>query len=1690
MHKDISSSNILVAGGDATGSQDGVYVIDFGAASAMHEESASQLAADASLVGTLAYISPEQTGRMNRNVDYRTDFYSLGVVLYELLTGRLPFDSRDALELIHDHIARLPRPPHEIESAIPGPVSDIILRLLAKNAEDRYQTARGVQFDLERCFDQWQRKGRIEPFPLGHDDFTGRLQIPQKLYGREAEIERMRSVLDRAFTAQAQLLLVAGYSGVGKTSLVRELLKDITAKYGTYIEGKFDQLQRTRPYSAWGQALAELVDMWLTQSETSIARWRDTILEAVGDQGQALIDVIPVLERVLGPQPEVPQLGGVENQNRIHYLFNRFIACLAPPENPLVVFLDDLQWIDPASLDFIESLYADQSGSRLLVIGAYRSNEVEATHPLAISQDKMRADTQRVTVLELGDLSADDTNHLLADSLSLSVADCRDLGEVLVEKSAGNPFFFRQLLYALEADELLEFDREQRRWSWGEDLGQNIQARGSVVDLMITTLRTLPGDTQGALSMAACVGSHFDATTLHTVLGQPEADVLESLSPALRAGLIVRSDGHFSFGHDRIQEAGYALIPKSDRPRTHLEIGRALLAEAGGQDLGERLFTVVGHLNAGRTSIDTDSERIELAALNLATGQRAKAASAFADAKEYIEVGLELLRTDSWRDHYELTLSLHNERGELAALTGQLDQVQATAALIQANAQRPLDRVRIIMALIEAETMQYNPSRALQIGIEALRGLGIEIPMQPSTEYHQGLRRRLVDLLSTGTAQRWAQQQEMSDETALVASSLLASIMSTSYIVNPPLFPIIAYQGALLTLEFGLDVWSPFFIGGVALVNFSLLHGETPAPEAAEIVQFNRQLIETVRQMLDRPVTARSETKGLMMLAFVVPWMRPLEEGIEFARETYHSGYRTGDTLYGSYGAFHYGMQAFAAGMNLVTYERHLSDYTDSLKRMGQVFTSHLLAIQLQTARNLREAVSDPHRLHGTYFDEDEWLPKALASNDMSGRHVFSICKLLLAYHFDVHDKLDEYGREAESLLAGGRSQFTLPVFYLYFPLSRLRPAGSDAKDESKTLGLVDDYLRLIGLWSECAPSTFQHKWDLIAAEKARVSGDLGGALNHYEAAISGARASGFTHEEALANELYARFWAERDNERFAGPLMREAHSLYRKWGALAKADHLAERYPQWVVRRRLLVPDHEVSLISGDLKVGDLDLRTILKASQDIASEIRLDSLLSRLMTHVIENTGAQQGYLILERDGRWMIEARASVDEPEPFAQTPEDIAGSDLLAEGIVRYVARKQETVVLEDACTSGRFAEHRYVQDHQIRSVLCAPLVNRGKISAILYLENNLAPNVFSPDRVSLLKLLSSQMAISIDNARNHADLEELLESRSRALASAETQVRTLFEDSPLGIVLSSPEGKMLSVNKAVSKMLRITEDELLERSVAEFYDDPSDRNALLRRVAEFGFVQDFGVQLVRDDGSRFHASLNMSKLVLEGNQVLRGMVQDVTAQIKAEQETAAFEERARLARELHDAVSQTILSASLLANTIFDTAEKGGTVKTQELGKLRDILRGALDEMRTLLLEMRAAAMPQKTLGQLLASNAEAAQARTRAKVKLRVTGDRLLPEHVTEHLQRIAQESVNNAIRHAEADVVRVDLVCDPDGVSMRITDDGRGFDVERLPEGHHGLNIMQERAEEIGAVLEVRSEIGKGTDVSLTWS
>jgi PAS domain S-box-containing protein len=1251
---------------------------------------------------------------------------------------------------------------------------------------------------------------------LAESDFAGIFRIPQKLYGREKEINVLLETFERISVGPAELLLVAGYSGTGKTALVHEVQKPITAKQGYFIEGKFDQFQRNIPYSGWGQAFGAWVTHLLMESESQLDNWKTRILEAVGLNGKLLTDVIPHLELVIGPQPDVPELDGQATQIRFNNVFQRFIKVIAGQEHPLVVFLDDLQWIDSASLNVLKPLLTDPGLAHCLIIGAYRDNEVEAPHPLMMGVAELQEANIKLERLTLDSLSETDLNALCSDTLRCPPSESRPLTRLIHTKTDGNAFFSHRLLHALHEDKLLAFDSSSNRWQWDLDALNQLELAENVIDLMVAKVRKLPEATKEMLQLAACIGNQFEVSTLTRLTQQPEEVINEILDVSLKENILIPVGDLYKFAHDRIQQAVYSLIHPDARGLLHRRIGFSLMDNTPADELEDTIFDIVGHLNQALDAIDKDDDRILISKLNLKAGQKAKFSAAYSDAKKYIEAGLKLQGSDSWQQEYELTLSLHNENGHLAALTGPFEQVDATAELIKAHAKNILDKNRIDMIRIEAETLKYNLPKALQIGLEALKDLGMDIPMQPTQADYQSLKDRLVELLEERSEKNWVELPEMTDGTALAISALLASEMSTSFVGYPPIYTIVSYANAILTLEHGIGPWSPFAFVGIASVEIFLADPETPPEGTKQHLLFAKEMRQIARELLEAPVTAPSWTKTTMIMSFISVYLDPMEKAVDLTLATYRSGYQTGDMLYGAYGINIFAINSFGAGMNLTGYRSQLLDYRNLFNRMGQVIAPTWLSMYAQTVQNFMEPCSEPQKLQGDHFDEELWMPQALALNDMFGRNMVSVNKLILAYHFDVDDQLEHLIREAEEVLIGGRAIYTVVSFYLYAALSKLRLVGErGTKQFQETIDLVASHLQLMKVWSEFVPSTYQHKYDLIAAEIARVTGNLEDALSHYEQAIDGARSNGFIHEEALANELYGRFWMERDNGRFAGPLLDEAHNLYLKWGAAAKAKHLVKRYPECMKNEQVPTADEATAPVA---RLADqLDLHTILKASQKIVGEIELKGLLANMMDIVIENAGAQKGFLLMEEEDRWRVVAGSDFECNEALAQEPQEVGANEVISQGIVHYVNRTQQGVVLTDATHEGDFTHDLTIQQRQSKSVLCTPLINQGLTSGILYLENNLAVGAFTLERVELLNLLSSQMALALDNAT----LYSTLKTRLAELSESESRFRAIFEQAAVGIAHVAVDGHFLRLNQKFCDIVGYPQDEMRSKSFQE-----------------------------------------------------------------------------------------------------------------------------------------------------------------------------------------------------------------------------------------------------------------------------
>src|SRR4028119_1984330 len=692
IHKDINPSNIVF--NPATGQ---IKIIDFGISTQLTRETPS-LKNPNVLEGTLAYISPEQTGRMNRALDYRSDFYSLGVTFYELLTGKLPFETEDALELVHCHIARQPVPVHEIDPKIPLILSQIVSKLMAKNAENRYQTAGGLKHDLDKCLVQLQQTDSIEEFELATRDITDRFLIPEKLYGRETEVSSLLAAFERVSKGSAEMMLVAGFSGIGKTAVVSEIHKPIARQRGYFIKGKYDQFQRNIPFSAFVQAFRELMGQLLSEPDAQLQTWKTRIMTAVGESGQVLIEVIPELERIIGPQPPALELSGTAAQNRFNLLMQKFVQVFTTAEHPLVMFLDDLHWADSASLNLLQLLMQDRG--HLLVLGAYRDNEVSAAHPFMLTVDEIVKSGAVVNTIMLQPLSQIDLNQFVADTLICDLSLAGPLTELVYQKTKGNPFFSTQFLKSLYEDGQIIFDppvsplsKGGSKGGWQCDIAQaRLTHASDVVEFMATQLQKLPALTQEILKLAACIGAQFDLDTLAIVREELPEQTASALWKALQEGLILLiAEGYkcfiptddrsntesitnptYRFLHDRVQQAAYSLIPDNQKQATHLKIGQLLLHKYSEIEREEKLFDIVGHLNLGIELIVQPQEREALAQLNLEAGGKARNSTAYVAANIYLQTGINLLTANCWQSQYELTLNLYVAAAEAAYLNADI----------------------------------------------------------------------------------------------------------------------------------------------------------------------------------------------------------------------------------------------------------------------------------------------------------------------------------------------------------------------------------------------------------------------------------------------------------------------------------------------------------------------------------------------------------------------------------------------------------------------------------------------------------------------------------------------------------------------------------------------------------------------------------------------------------------------------------------------------------------------------------------------------------------------------------------------------------------------------------------------------------------------------------------------------------
>ncbi|MEA5536950.1 AAA family ATPase [Crocosphaera sp. XPORK-15E] len=1422
IHKDINPSNIIY-----NPKTEQLKVIDFGISSQLAQEFISVIS-PYQLEGTLAYIAPEQTGRMNRGLDYRSDFYALGVTFYELLTQKLPFETTDPMELVHCHIAQHPLPVHELIPDFPLAVSNIIKKLLAKTPEERYQSAWGIKTDLEICLNQLKRREQIELFPLGSLDIPEKIQIPQKLYGRELEVQKLLNLFEKVSQGSSELILISGYSGIGKTALVNEVYKQVTRQRGRIIKGKFDQLQRDIPYSAITQAFQDLVKQLLSEPEIQLKTYKDKILETLGNNGQIIIEVIPELEKIIGKQPPVEQLGKTESQNRFNLFFKRFLMIFCQPEHPLVIFIDDLQWADLSSLNLIEQLILDSDINSFLLIGAYRDNEVSPTHSLMHTLEKINQAQKTINKLSLSPLKSRDINQLIADTLSCSIELAKPLGKLLNQKTNGNPFFLTQLLSSLYDRKLLSLrkDLESNKgyWQWNIQQIESVSITDNVVDLMVSKIEKLSQTTQQVLKLAACIGNQFNLEILAVINHKSEIITAQELQLALDEGLVVPLDNnykipllwnavelsnsklkdafnysadiHYRFLHDRVQQAAYSLISEEEKEYFHLQIGRILLESYQDDELQNKIFDIVNQLNEGAILMTEQSEKNELANLNLQAGRKAKASTAYDSALRYLEKGLELLALDSWKIDYQLTLELHVETLEALYLNTKFTQIDNLSATILKRATNIFDKLKIYEIQIIYYFTIFQPQKAIEIALNILPELGIEISLQENEiKKRISNRKKSINfILKRKSIENLAELPQMTAPKKLAVIIIIIQILSTLNTTNFLLF----LESILILIQLCLKYGNPPQASVIYSYYGMILCG------VMEEIEYGYHFGKLAIQLLEKYNNLQSKPKVFFLYyAYIWCWKNPINNQLiqEKVLEGLQQGINGGHNEYVGFLAQAYCGIKFLGGCQLEEVIQDCEKYIHFVKKLNQEYSSQFLVILKTTVENIRDinhyCEQDFFLLGSCQNEEDKYIQEYLEQNNQWLLFIYYFGKMVNGYIFKAFFDSLQNSQYAEKYVAvtSGAAIFKAQHNF-YFSLSSLAHySNCDYNQQKELLKKVKINQKNMRIWAAHCTANFQHKYDLVEAEKARVLGQNWEAEEFYEKAIQGAKQYEFIHEEALAYERASEFYFSLGREEIGKLYLRNAHHCYLRWGAKAKVKQLEEEYPQYLLGISNSNKSNKLSTnISTTGTDGEvLDLATILKASQAISSEIDLENLLQKLIKIVIENAGAQKGCLILKQEDNWVIEAEgtANNDEVNLLQSIPIDSVNTDknipILPTTIINYVARTQEPLVLNNAVSEGQFINDRYIIGNETKSILCIPLLNQGNLSGIVYLENNLTTDAFTPERIELLNILSAQAAISIDNSRLYQTLEQKVEERTKELSQTleilkATQAELRFEN--------------------------------------------------------------------------------------------------------------------------------------------------------------------------------------------------------------------------------------------------------------------------------------------------------------------
>jgi PAS domain S-box-containing protein len=1678
VHKDLKPAHVLV---NCPVGQ--VRLIGFGIASQLPRERQLPEPPE-TIAGTLAYMAPEQTGRMNRSIDSRSDLYAFGVVLYQMLTGALPFTAVDPMEWVHCHVARKPPPPGARVETIPPAVSELVMKLLAKTPEERYQTAAGVERDLRHCQAIWQHQHRIEAFPLGKHDTPDRLLIPEKLYGREREVATLVAAFERVVASgMPELVLVSGYSGIGKSAVVNELHKALVPSRGLFASGKFDQYKRDIPYSTLVQAFQGLVRPLLGKRDTELAIWRDALIQALEPNARLMTDLIPELKLIIGDPPPVLELELHQAQRRFQLVFRRFMGVFAQPDHPLALFLDDLQWLDAATLDLLEDLLTGSDLQHLLLIGAYRSNEVDATHPLMRKLRAIRSSGARVGEIALAPLARAQLVQLIAETLRGEPERAAPLAQLVHEKTAGNPFFVIQFLHALADAGLLTYDHDAARWSW--DLPQ-IHSKGytdNVADLMVEKLGRLPAETQHALQQLACLGNSAATAMLPDVLGISKQQIRTLLRPAVHLELVEHLAHSYRFVHDRIQEAAYSLIPEASRAEVHLRIGRLLAAQASDGKQEEAIFEVVNQLNRGAGLVTSQAEREQLAGFNLIAGRRAKASSAYESALTYLSTGAELLDEDCWTRRHELIFALKLNRAECEFLTGRVSVAEERLDVLSRRAANAPERANVACLRIDLYMTRDQASRAVAVALDYLGHLGIDWSPHPAEEKAREEYERIWSQLGNRAIGELIDMRLMTDPASLATMDVLTKVMPAALFTDANLWVLVISRAVNLSLEHGNCDGS-----SAAYVRLGMMAGARFGHYKVgfQFGQLGYDLVERRRLM-------RFRARTYMHFGNVIlPMARHLRAGREFLRRGLEAAKNTGDLICEGYCYTHTTTNLLVAGDPLADVQHEAETSLRFAQKAQFGFAIDVSATQLALIRMLRGVTPAFGSLDDGRFDEVRIERHFLENPDLVIAHCwYWIRKLQARFFAGDYAAAVHASSMAHSLLWTSASYLEEAEYHFYSALAlAMRGGPISVHERQASLEAIAAHNRQLQLRAQTCPENYENRAALVSAEIARLEGHDVDAMRFYEQAIRSARANGFVHNEALAHELASRFYAARGFEKIARVYLQDARQGYRRWGAEGKVRQLDEIYPDLRVDERAPGPTSTMGT-----PVEHLDLATVIKVSQTISGEIELDKLIDMVMRTALEQVGAERALLILPDGGEQRIAAEATTSGDTPRVQRCDIPVSASMLPESVLFHVLRTGENVILDDAADAATFAKDPYIRQHRARSILCLPLMNQAKLIGALYLENNLITRVFAPARIAVLRLLASQAATSLENTRLYRDLAE-----------REARIRRLVDANIVGIIVWNADGDILEANDAFLRMVGYEREDLVSGRVRWLDLTPSEwresAELALAQLADIGYTPPTEKEYIRKDGSRVPVMVGRAAFEASEKEGVAFVI-DLTERKEAEhrlresyemlreltsrRETAREEERRHIAREMHDELGQYLTALRMRASALRMQLGNDSPQLVEQTQALIALVDETMQVVRAVITSLRPPALDMGIAAALEWLAAEFNR-NGRTVCRLRVQGEHIpMSEDRAISLFRLVQEALTNVARHAAANQVIITLERTPKACLLEIRDDGQGFDPLAARKKSFGLAGMKERVRMLGGQIDVVSSPGAGTAIEV---